>query len=334
MDYLGLSVVVLFYAVVFALGILAARVGSSKPVGGGRIWGKQECDNAEADLLLAGRGLGLWLGICTLVATEVGGAFVNGTAEEASRRGLAWCLAPIGYSLSMALNGFTFAPRLRERGCVTLVDALQQAYGDGLGALVYLPSCVGDVCWTAAVLSALGGTLEALLGVDKLPVVLVSASVAAAYTFFGGMRAVALTDVLQVAMVFVGLWTAVPYVLSSPDVNVSNTSLVDWTGTVTPADAVGYLDTLAMILLGGIPWQPYYQRALALEAPSKVKLLSVAACLLSLSMMVPPLILGVAAKTVVPVPDELLSDPSMALPAVIKNQTPYAVSLVCLSAIR
>ena len=68
-------------------------------------------------MLLAGRDIGVLAGVATLVATEVGGGFVNGTAEAAFRRtgegggGLLWCLAPIGYSLSMALNGFAFAPR-------------------------------------------------------------------------------------------------------------------------------------------------------------------------------------------------------------------------------
>ena len=55
-----------------------------------------------------------------------------------------WCLAPIGYSLSMTLNAFVFVKHLRDRKCVTLIDVLQDAYGDTLGALVYLPSCIGE----------------------------------------------------------------------------------------------------------------------------------------------------------------------------------------------
>ena len=78
---------------------------------------EEEEDAEKTDMLLAGRDIGVLAGVATLVATEVGGGFVNGTAEAAFRRtgeeggGLLWCLAPIGYSLSMALNGFAFAPR-------------------------------------------------------------------------------------------------------------------------------------------------------------------------------------------------------------------------------
>ena len=68
MDWLGLSLVLVLYLLILLLALLATR-GSS--------------DTAE-DLMLAGRGLGLFVGVSTLVATEVGGAFVNGTAEEVS----------------------------------------------------------------------------------------------------------------------------------------------------------------------------------------------------------------------------------------------------------
>ena len=49
--------------------------------------------------MLAGRSLGLFVGIWTLVATEVGGVFVNGTSEVMYTQGAFWALAPIGYSI-------------------------------------------------------------------------------------------------------------------------------------------------------------------------------------------------------------------------------------------
>ncbi len=126
MDYLGLLFVAAFYVAVLVLGLCASR----------RILGRRSDDVKEdaakgEDLLLAGRDLGVVAGVCTLVATEVGGAFLNGTAEEVFRSeggGLLWCVVPIGYSISMAINGFTFAPKLREKGCVTLIDVLQVNY--------------------------------------------------------------------------------------------------------------------------------------------------------------------------------------------------------------
>ena len=56
----------------------------------------------------------------------------------------------------MTINGLVFVPKFREKGYVTLIDSLQDSYGKEIGGLVYLPSCISDICWTSAVLSALG----------------------------------------------------------------------------------------------------------------------------------------------------------------------------------
>ena len=63
----------------------------------------------------------------------------------------------------MSINGMFFVSKLRSKSYVTCIDALQAAYGKYVGAIVYLPSCIGDICWTAAVLSALGTTLAVIL---------------------------------------------------------------------------------------------------------------------------------------------------------------------------
>ena len=63
----------------------------------------------------------------------------------------------------MSINGLFFVSKLRSKSYLTCIDALQAAYGKNVGAIVYLPSCIGDVCWTAAVLSALGTSLAIIL---------------------------------------------------------------------------------------------------------------------------------------------------------------------------
>ena len=63
----------------------------------------------------------------------------------------------------MSINGMFFVSKLRSKSYITCIDALQASYGKYVGAIVYLPSCIGDICWTAAVLSALGTTLAVIL---------------------------------------------------------------------------------------------------------------------------------------------------------------------------
>ena len=54
--------------------------------------------------MLAGRNLGVFVGILTMTATWVGGGYINGSAEETFKSGLVWTQAPFGYSISLALG--------------------------------------------------------------------------------------------------------------------------------------------------------------------------------------------------------------------------------------
>ena len=86
---IGVVGVIVFYLAVLGVGIWAATVKTKKARPG------------QDAMMLANRGLGPLLGIFTLIATWVGGAYVNGTAEVMFTRGLAWCQVPFGYSLSL-----------------------------------------------------------------------------------------------------------------------------------------------------------------------------------------------------------------------------------------
>ena len=133
----------------------------------------------------------------------------------------------------MTLNGLFFAHLLRQADCITVVDVLQRSYGRVFGGLLYLPACIGDVCWTAAVLSALGGTLAVILEAKEYSTICVwvSAVVTVGYTLIGGMYSVAYTDVVQMALVLFGLWLAVPFVAVKTD--FSSLSATEWTGEIT-----------------------------------------------------------------------------------------------------
>ena len=73
--------------------------------------------------MLAGRNIGMFVGIFTMTATWVGGGYINGTAEIVFNDGLVWCQAPFGYALSLMLG---------EQGamaCVQLGQIGQQLAG-------------------------------------------------------------------------------------------------------------------------------------------------------------------------------------------------------------
>ena len=200
-GFIGMSA---FYAVMFFLGSYAGEKTATE-------------NGGIRSMILADRSLPLGLALMTMTATWVGGGFISGTAESVAASGLAWAQAPWGYALSLVVGGFLFAPIMRRHNFTTMLDPLQDRYGCKMGALLYLPALVGEVFWTAAILTALGTMFAVVLGLGFEISIILSASIAIAYTALGGLRAVAYTDVLQLLILLVGLWLTLPFVLESTD---------------------------------------------------------------------------------------------------------------------
>jgi len=74
---------------------------------------------------------------------------------------------------------------------------LFKVYGRFAGALLVVPAVMGELFWSASILAALGTTLAVILNLPVTPTIIVSAAVAVFYTLFGGIYAVAYTDVIQ-----------------------------------------------------------------------------------------------------------------------------------------
>ena len=53
-------------------------------------------------------------------------------------------------------GGIFFANKMRSQGYVTMLDPLQDAYGERMGGLLFLPALCGEVFWSAGILAALG----------------------------------------------------------------------------------------------------------------------------------------------------------------------------------
>ena len=121
-------------------------------------------------------------------------------------------------------------------------------------------------------------------------------------------------------------------------VDISSLQIQDWTGSVkTPEDWKIYVDTFLMMVCGGIPWQPYYQRALAVKSTKNAQILSVLATLGCFFFMIPPIMIGGAAKAYDDVfigPYNVTENPSMVLPASLATLAPYWASILGLSAVR
>ncbi|XP_076457464.1 high-affinity choline transporter 1-like [Babylonia areolata] len=326
----GLIAIIFFYLLIVVVGLWAAR--KSKQVG---------ATADSEDVMLAGRNLGILIGIFTMTATWVGGAYINGTAEIIVRSGLAWCQAPIGYALSLVFGGLFFANKMRSQGYVTMLDPFQQKYGSRMGGLIYIPALMGEVFWTGAVLSALGATLSVIMDIPPEPAIIASACIALFYTLIGGLYSVAYTDVVQLFCIFLGLWVSLPFAMTHEAVSPLSTNATElWIKTVEPYHAGYYIDCYLVLIFGGIPWQVYFQRVLSAKSAAKAQLLSYIAAVGCIVMALPAMLFGaVAAETnwnateydgLIPIPDERLN---LILPMCLQFLCPPIISFLGLGAV-
>ena len=321
----------LFYGAVYGIGVWAAA--------------KRKEPGDTDSLLLAGRGLPFGIALFTMSATWVGGGFVNGAAEYAATQGLIWVQAPWGYALSLILGGLLFARRMRRLRFRTMLDPLEQRFGKRLTGLLFLPALTGELFWTAAILTALGATFGTVLGIDLTTAILLSAAIALGYTALGGLWAVALTDLLQLAILIIGLGLIVPYALESA--GGWSSAWGDYQAKF--GDAASFLPTRAglgeyyfvwwdyalLLVFGGIPWQVYFQRVLAAKTENGAVWMSVAAGFVCLLAAISPILIGISSA----VTDWSATaagppiDPTATLPWVVAHLTPGALAVIGLGAV-
>lgn len=323
----GYASMAFFYCLMFYLGVSAA--------------GKQGDDAGE--LLLAGRSLPLGVALLSMTATWVGGGFVNGTAESVAASGLAWAQAPWGYSLSLLVGGVLFAGPMRRRNYTTMLDPLADRFGQRMAGVLYIPALLGEVFWTAAILTALGTTFGYILDLPYDASIILSALIAIVYTSFGGLRSVANTDVLQLSVLILGLGVAVPFVLSAGGWSelwakyhdAFSEAAYPWPSRQWGNSVFLWWDYAFLLVFGGIPWHVYFQRVLASENERTARWLSIGAAGLCLVAAAPSVVIGMVCATTnwqeIGLPGPETS--AVALPYVLKNLAPPVIATLGLGAL-
>ncbi|KAL1471106.1 hypothetical protein MTO96_000478, partial [Rhipicephalus appendiculatus] len=183
-------------------------------------------------------------------------------------------------------------------------------------------------------------TVEVILEFERRESVIASACIALFYTFTGGLYSVAYTDVVQLIAIFFGLWLCLPFAMFHEAVGVISYPKNDFIGTIEWEDFGIYWDSMLLLMMGGIPWQVYFQRVLSSRTAEGAELLSYMASLGCLFMAIPPVVIGAVAKAAnftaagytKPVP--LVGEASsLTLPLVLQYLTPGFVSAMGLGAV-
>ncbi|QHT45224.1 sodium:solute symporter [Bacillus sp. SB49] len=330
----GFIAMIAFYALVYYIGAIFATKKSG----------------SLEDMMVADRSMPLGVAMFTMAATWVGGGYINGTAESTYADGIVWAQAPWGYALSLIIGGIFYARKMRRYEFMTILDPLEQRFGKKMAGVLYLPALLGEMFWSAAILTALGTTFGTILNIDFTTSIILSGIIAIAYTVAGGMWAVAYTDVFQMAILLIGLILVVPFTLG----HVGGLDAA-WSGYKTEFGSYAnlfpplngwqdpewgnyfwnWIDYALLLIFGGIAWQVYFQRVLSAKSEKTAMWLSITAGVICIIAAIPAVLIGVVGVNIdwasmgIPTPENA----SVILPHVLRYLTPELVSAIGLGAL-
>ena len=329
-DWTGVWVTAIMYAIFILIGWFAS---------------KKVKTGSASELLVAGRSLPLLMATLTMTATWVDGGYILGTAES-TFTSLALALqGGLGFGLSLIVGGVFFARVMHQKGYTTFIDPFEERFGKKWAAVLSIPAILGELFWSAELMVAIGATFGVILNVDLTTAIIISAGIVTLYTMIGGLWAVAYTDAFQLLLIPVGLILAIPFILHFTGGDLTTTwsnykALKGDAAVVVPPmhvdscwdvhGIISWWDTSFMLILGGIPWNCYFQRVFSSKTSEIARNQSIFAGIITILMTIPPLILGMEAVVYW---KGNLTEPALSVPLLFENLVPRWVALFGLAAI-
>lgn len=160
---------------------------------------KSRRETSSEDYFLAGRGLTWWLiGISIVAANISTEQFVGMAGQGAGGVGLAVSNWQLAGSVGIVLIAFTLLPKFLKAGIYTMPEFLEYRYNTATRALMALITVIiyATVLLTAVLYSG-GITLRTIFGMNLTQAIWMIGIIAAVYTTWGGLKAVAWADLFQ-----------------------------------------------------------------------------------------------------------------------------------------
>jgi Na+/proline symporter len=307
---------VLLLLALFVLAQLAVGFWAARQIG------------SEDDFLVAGRRLGPVLAASSIFATWFGAESCVGAAGSAYDHGLhADTTEPFAYGLCLVLMGLFFATRLHAARVTTLADYFAQRFGHGperLVAVLLLPS---SLLWAAAQVRAFGHVVASNAdgAVTETTATWIAAAVAILYTVSGGLLADVYTDVVQGALLLLGLGVlgiAVWQHLPAAETAAAATPAA--AAAATTLSGLDVAEAWAVPICGSIVAQEALSRCLAARSPGVARNAALWGGGVYLLVGLVPLSIGLVGPRLAPG----LADPETLLPHLSSTLLPAVLNLV------
>ncbi len=322
-----LTLVIAYLLVTIAIGLVAAK----------RV-------KTSADFAIAGRHLPLAMIVTTTFATWFGAETVLGIPAKFVNSGLNGVVEdPFGAGGCLILVGLFFAGKLYRMNLLTISDYYRERYGRSVEIFCSIIIMVSYLGWVSAQVTALGLVFNLLSGgVISMPWGMTIGVVSVlAYTLFGGMWSVAITDFIQMIILVVGLAILAVYAgdqAGGADNVIAlavSQDLFKFLPEPNMKDILFFLAAAMTIMFGSIPQQDVFQRVMSansLNAATKGPIIG-GICYILFAFV--PMFLVVSALIIMPEQAAQLieEDPQKVLPTLVMTQMPFVMQVLFFGAL-
>ncbi|MDN3491508.1 sodium/sugar symporter [Winogradskyella bathintestinalis] len=160
--------------------------------------------NAE-DYFLASKSLPWWAIGASLIAANISAEQFIGMSGSGFALGIAIASYEWMAALTLIIVGKYFLPIFIEKGLYTIPEFVEKRYSTNLKSILAVFWLGLYIFVNLASVLYLGGlAIETIMGIDMIYAIIGLALFAAAYSLYGGLSAVAWTDVIQVVFLVLG----------------------------------------------------------------------------------------------------------------------------------
>jgi solute:Na+ symporter, SSS family len=322
-----LTLVIVYLLVTIAIGLMAAkRVQNS------------------ADFAIAGRHLPMAMVITTTFATWFGSETVLGIPAKFVNGGLHGVVEdPFGAGFCLIFVGLFFAGKLYRMTLLTISDYFRERYGRVVEVVCSLIIMVSYLGWVSAQVTALGLVFNLLSdGVVSMELgMVIGVASILAYTLFGGMWSVAITDFIQMIILVVGLSVLAVFAADQAGgadkviaLAVSQDMFKFWPEPQLK-DILFFFASAITIMLGSIPQQDVFQRVMSANSIKAATHGPVIGGICYILFAFVPMFLVVSAMIIMPEQATALiaDDPQKVLPTLVMTQMPFVMQVLFFGAL-
>lgn len=322
-----LSLVVIYLLVTIAIGLWAARRVKN-----------------TTDFAIAGRHLPMYMIVTTTFATWFGSETVLGIPAKFIGGGLnAVVEDPFGAGTCLILVGLFFAGKLYRMTLLTISDYYRERYGRTVEVACSLIIMLSYLGWVSAQVTALGLVFNVLSGgFISIPAGMMIGVVSIlAYTLFGGMWSVAVTDFIQMIILVVGLAVIAMFAgnMAGGAGKViefaASKDLFRFWPEPSFKDMIFFLAAALTMMLGSIPQQDVFQRVMSADSVKSSTRGPVIGGVAYILFAFVPMFLVASALLIMPEETQTLlkEDPQRVLPTLVLEKMPFVMQVLFFGAL-